>query len=204
MFYRRDRASDFIRYFLRFFFIVIFELSAYFVRTKRKSLMIRSVSGEVVFLAIVATLGWSNWRATLAVFVLPYLITRFGMMAGNWAQHAFIDRASPENNYRNSITCINSVYNRRCFNDGYHIGHHLRQTRHWTEMPEEFGANVGTYAAERALVFDGVDYFEIWGALMLKRYDWLARHVAPLGEEPPSREELVALMRERTGWSIPR
>jgi hypothetical protein len=204
LYYRRDSVVGFARYFLRFFFVVFFELLAYFSRKNRRSLMIRTLAGETLFYAVVAGLFFVNWKATLFVFVLPFLIARFGMMAGNWAQHAFIDRASPENNYRNSITCINSVYNRRCFNDGYHIGHHLRQTRHWTEMPEEFGANVGTYAAERALVFDGVDYFEIWGALMLKRYDWLARHVAPLGEEPPSREELVALMRERTGWSIPR
>jgi len=67
------------------------------------------------------------------------------MMAGNWAQHAFIDAASPDNNYRNSITCINAYYNRVCFNDGYHIAHHLKPTQHWTEMPAELLANRAKY-----------------------------------------------------------
>jgi hypothetical protein len=125
------------------------------------------------------------------------------MMAGNWAQHAFIDPASPENNYRNSITCINSTYNRRCFNDGYHIGHHLKATRHWTEMPDDFRRNIATYASERALVFTGVDFFQVWAALMLKQYNWLASRLVPLSGEPEVREEQLALLRART-LRIPR
>ena len=35
---------------------------------------------------------------------------------------AFIDQSRPESSYVNSITCINTYYNRTCFNDGYHIG----------------------------------------------------------------------------------
>jgi hypothetical protein len=123
------------------------------------------------------------------------------MLAGNWGQHAFVDEASPANNYRNSITCINSGYNRRCFNDGYHIGHHLKSTRHWTEMPGEFTRNVGTYAAENAIVFTGIDFFVVWVFLMLKRYDWLAQRMVPLGNSQPSLEESVALLRRRTQWT---
>jgi hypothetical protein len=204
LFYRRDSIIGFLRYFLRFFFLTFFELMVYFARKKRRSLLLRTLAGESFFLVGTATLLYYDWRATLFAFVLPFVFARFGMMAGNWGQHAFADQSAPENNYRNSVTCINSVYNRRCFNDGYHIGHHLKQTRHWTEMPEEFYANVETYAAERALVFDGLDNFTVWGALMLKRYDWLARHVVPIGDHPPTHDELVAIMRERTAWTMPR
>jgi hypothetical protein len=204
LFYRRDSLIGFLRYFFHFMFLGIFELTTYHLRKKRRGLMLRTVVGESVFLVVVATLLYLNWRATLFVFVLPFVFARFGMMAGNWAQHAFVDQASPDNNYRNSITCINSTYNRRCFNDGYHIGHHIKQTRHWTEMPEDFQANIATYAAERALVFEKLDYFVIWGALMLRRYDWLAKHIVPLGPDAPSKEALVAVMRERTAWTIPR
>jgi fatty acid desaturase len=196
--YRRDSVRGFIHYFLTFFFVVLFQLTAYFARKGRRSLMIRVAVGEFLFLAGVVGLWWVNWRATLVVFVLPFLIARFGMMAGNWAQHAFVDPASPENNYRNSITCINSTYNRRCFNDGYHIGHHLKATRHWTEMPGDFQRNVATYEAERALVFSGIDFFHVWAALMLKRYDWLARRLVPLGKEARSHDDLVAVLRSRT------
>jgi hypothetical protein len=39
---------------------------------------------------------------------------------------------------------------------------------------------------------------------MLRRYDWLANHVVPLGDAPPSRDEIVAWMRERTAWTMSR
>ena len=123
------------------------------------------------------------------------------MMAGNWAQHAFVDQGSPANNYRNSITCINSTYNRRCFNDGYHIGHHLKSTRHWTEMPTELAQNLRRYEAEGAIVFAGIDFFGVWLLLMLGRYDSLARRFTALGERHPPTEEIIALLRSRTRWT---
>jgi len=196
--YQRDSVVDFARYFLNFMFAVLPELAAYFARKNRRALMIRMLVGELSFLAVVAVLLVVNLRATLVVFVVPFVIARFAMMAGNWAQHAFIDAASPGNCYRNSITCINSTYNRRCFNDGYHIGHHIKQTRHWTEMPEDFRRNLDTYASEGAVVFAGIDFFHVWLALMLKRYEWLAARFVPLGGPAPAREDIVALLRTRT------
>lgn len=198
--YRRDSLSDFLSYFFRFFFGGLLRLIRYFSERGRRSLMIRCAIGELFFFAAVVALSLVSWRATMIVFVLPLVITRFAMMAGNWGQHAFIDPASPENNYRNSITCINSGYNRRCFNDGYHIGHHLKSTRHWTEMPGELSRNVTTYAAEGAIVFEGIDFFGVWFCLMLRRYDWLARRFVALGDARPSTEEIVALLRSRTEW----
>lgn len=198
--YQRDSLVDFLRYFFRFFFAGIFELTRYFHKKRRRALMIRCAVGEFTFLAGVLALLWVNWRATLVVFVLPFVITRFAMMAGNWAQHAFIDASSPANNYRNSITCINCSYNRRCFNDGYHIGHHLKATRHWTEMPDELSRNVETYAAEGAIVFQGVDFFGVWILLMAKRYDALARRFVALGVSRPADAEIVALLQRRATW----
>jgi hypothetical protein len=199
--FQRDRFLDFARYFGRFFFFVLFDLSSYFVQKRRRALLVRSIGGELIFVATVALLMFVDWRAALVVFLIPYLLTRFGMMAGNWAQHAFLDEKSPENNYRNSITCINCGYNRRCFNDGYHIGHHIKQTRHWTEMPGDFQANLATYAAEGAIVFEGIDFFVVWFFLMLRRYDWLARHVVQLGETRLSEAEIIALLQRRTRWT---
>jgi fatty acid desaturase len=199
--YRRDRLTDFTRYFLHFFFAGFFELTMYFVKKKRRSLLVRTLVGELSFYFAVIALLFVDWRATVAVFVVPLVVTRFAMMAGNWGQHAFIDQASPENCYRNSITCINSGYNRRCFNDGYHIGHHLKATRHWTEMPGEFRLNLATYALEGAIVFEGLDFFVVWLYLMLGRYDWLARQFVDLSEVRRTPEEIVALLRSRTGWT---
>jgi hypothetical protein len=199
--YRRDRVGAFMRYFFRFLFTVLYDLTRYFAKKGRTALMVRSVVGEVTFVAAIVALLFVDWRATLVVFVAPFLMTRFGMMAGNWAQHAFVDPASPENTYRNSITCINSGYNRRCFNDGYHIGHHLRSTQHWTEMPTEFLRNLRTYEAEGAIVFTGIDFFGVWVCLMLRRYDWLARKFVQLGTTERSIEEIILLLQSRTGWT---
>ena len=59
-------------------------------------------------------------------------------MMGNWTQHAFVDGEDPGNAYKNSITCINVKYNKKCWNDGYHISHHIRPAMHWTEHPTFF------------------------------------------------------------------
>ena len=48
------------------------------------------------------------------------------------------------------------------------------------------------------LVFAGVDFFQVWFALMLGRYDWLARWSVALGETRPTQPELIAVMRSRT------
>jgi fatty acid desaturase len=201
--YQRDSFLDFMRYFLRFFFGVVPELAVYMWKRKRYRLFWRMLTGELSFYIAVALLVYFNWQAALVVFIAPLVFTRFAMMTGNWAQHAFIDPAAPENCYRNSITCINCSYNRRCFNDGYHIGHHLKSNRHWTEMPEDFRANRERYASEGAIVFQGIDYFVIWFFLMTRQYDALAKHYVDLRGENPSREEVVALLRSRTGRIAP-
>lgn len=200
--YRRDSVRGFTLYFLRFFFGTIVGLPRYFLKRRRKQLIVKALLGEILFFVLLGVLFYfADWRSTLAVFVIPYLSARFLMMCGNWGQHAFVDKDAPENCYRNSITCINTGYNRRCFNDGYHIGHHVKATRHWTEMPEDFQKNLATYAKEKAIVFDGIDFFVVWVFLMLKRYDWLARRYVKLDGDP-SEAEIIELLKSRTRWTI--
>jgi hypothetical protein len=196
--YQRDSLWHFLRYWARFFFGALFELGLYHARRGRWKLFRMAVGGEIVFYGAVALLAWVSWQATLVVLVIPFLAARFLMMAGNWAQHAFIDPAAPENPYKSSIVCINCRYNRRCFNDGYHVGHHEKPNRHWTEMPSDFEEKRARYAAEDAVVFEGIDYFVIWLWLMRKRYDKLADHFVDLRDEPRSREEVLALLKSRT------
>jgi len=120
------------------------------------------------------------------------------MMAGNWGQHAFIDTTAPENCYRNSITCINTAYNKRCFNDGYHIIHHIKPSMHYTDMPGEFMMNRRIYAMEKAIVFDGLDFFIIWLLLMLKDYKTLSRRFVRLDDSLKSDEEVITFLKSRT------
>jgi fatty acid desaturase len=194
--FRRDSAFDFLRYFLRFFILSVVELPIYFYKRRRFRLMRRVLFGEISFALAIIALGSINFQATLFVLILPVTIVRFLMMAGNWAQHAFIDPAAPHDAYKSSITCINTRYNRRCYNDGYHIGHHLSPTRHWTEMPTDYQATIAEYARNKAFVFNGVDYFQIWLMLMLKQKNLLAKYYVPL-EGSPTREEIVSMFNAR-------
>ena len=196
--YQRDSFIDYTKYYVHFLFLGVIQLIQYHQQKKKKKFLKQTIIGELTFMSIWIILALFNLKATLLVFILPTIIVRFAMMSGNWAQHAFIDAREPENNYRNSITCINNVYNKRCFNDGYHIGHHLKPHMHWTDMPQDFKKNIEQYISNRAIVFEGIDYFIIWFWLMLKRYDILAKHFVNIGNTYQSEEEIIVMLKKRT------
>jgi fatty acid desaturase len=196
--YQRDKVTHWLRYFARFFFLSIAELGAYHRRKGNAKMARRMYVGEFGFWALVAALMFVNWQATLVVFVIPVVIVRVLMMCGNWGQHAFVDGSDPGNAYKNSITCINTRYNRRCFNDGYHIHHHVKPRCHWSELPDEFQENQRTYGEQDAIVFDGIDFFQVWLYLMSKRHRKLARHFVQLPGAPErNEEEIIAFLRSR-------
>ncbi len=197
--YQRDRALDFLRYFFRFISRGIAELVAYFTRKKRFKLRARLLRGETLFWIAVVGLMFVNWQATVVVFVFPTIAVQVpddGRQLGVRRLHR--RRHSPRCLFTNSITCLAPRYNRRCFNDGYHIGHHVSATRHWSEMPADFEANRDQYARERAVVFKDLDYFGVWWLLMWRSYPRLARHYVALAEPRPSEAEIIDLLRERT------
>jgi len=198
MFYQRDSIVDFLKYFFRFLFIGFFELYEYLTSKNKTKMRSNLVRGEATWYIGAILLSLVNWQATLFVFILPFIIVRFGMMAGNWAQHAFIDREDPANCFTNSITCINSVYNQRCFNDGYHIGHHFHPAMHWTDMPVNFEKNKDKYAENDAIVFEKLDYFMVWLYLMMGKYKWLAGNFVNINDRYKSDEEVISVMKERT------
>ncbi len=195
--YRRDSFLHFLVYFFRFFCLIIVELPLYLVRRRRFAMARRALFGELAHLAVIAAaLAW-DLRFGLAAFAIPFVVTRFMMMAGNWGQHAFINLERENDGLSNAITCINSAYNRRCFNDGYHIGHHLKANRHWTELPGDFLANREHYARSGALVFEGLDFFAVSLLLWLGRWNTLARHCVRLDGRERSDAEIVAMLKAR-------
>jgi fatty acid desaturase len=137
-----------------------------------------------------------NLKATLAIFIIPFVFARIVMMLGNWAQHAFVDPKDPEDG--NTINCINTKYNQMCWNDGYHAVHHARPALHYTEIPVEFMKNKDKFAEKKILVFDGIHYLHIFVWLMTKRYDKLANNLVNINGMFSSEEEAIAVMKERT------
>lgn len=196
--YERDNFVHWLRYWARFFFLGTYELPKYHFARKHYALGFKALFGELFFLLLVGSLLVWNWQPTFVVFVLPFMLMRLAMMMGNWGQHAFVDPKAPDNDFVSSITCINTRYNKTCFNDGYHIGHHLKANRHWTELPGDFLSNAERYAKEEALVFDGIDFFQVWVLLMVRRYDILAKHVVPLKPEWADKAVVESVLRART------
>lgn len=180
--FARDSFIGWLNYFLRFIFICPVELPLYFLKTGRKDFALKVSLGYIFFYCFMISAFYVNSSAAITVFLVPTLICWFGLMGGNWAQHAFIDTNSPENPFKNSITVIDSVYNKRCFNDGYHIGHHLSPGMHWSEMPGDFEKNIDIYYENDAMVFRKLDYQIIWFLLMLKQYKFLAKFYVPHNE----------------------
>lgn len=196
--FQRDSFRGFSRYLGVFFVAGVYNLARYFIRKHRTKLLVRSVRGELFYYALCVGLSFINFPATLVVFILPFVISRIIMMTGNWAQHAFICPNEPENSYKNSITCINTKYNHKCWNDGYHISHHIKPSMHWTEHPHYFRETLDEYIENEAIVFDGIHFLHVWLYLMAKRYDLLARHFVNIGNRFNSDEEIIIFLKGRT------
>jgi hypothetical protein len=196
--YQRDSLRAWLHYALSFLLTGLGRLVSYHLKHDNRRLARRTLVGEASFLLVLALLFWVDWRATLVVFALPLIGVRLLMMQGNWAQHAFVDASDPANPYRNSITCINTRYDRRCFNDGYHIYHHVHARHHWSDYPSEFEKNRAIYGAEDAIVFDGVDFFGVWMLLMRGSYNELARRFVRLPGAPERNDaQVVELLTSR-------
>jgi fatty acid desaturase len=198
MHYQRDSFRSFMNYFNEFLFRGIYTLMNYFFDRNQDKLAKQALRGELLFLAMCVALSFVNFWATFMVFILPFLISRYVMMLGNWTQHSFVDAEDPGNHYKNSITCVNVKYNKKCWNDGYHISHHIKPAMHWTEHPNHFKNNLKEYAENKALVFEGIDFLAIWFFLMRRNYDKLAKHVVNLEGMFASEEEAIELMKQRT------
>jgi fatty acid desaturase len=198
MFYQRDSLLSFLHYLGDFLLLGVVRLTGYFTRRNKTTLRRRLLRGELAYLAATVVLAWVNWPATLVVLVLPLVVARIIMMLGNWTQHAFIAADSPDNCYTNSVTCINTPYNHACWNDGYHISHHLKPALHWTDHPAHFRQNLAQYARHDAIVFEGIHFLHVFGYLMRRRYDLLARHFVELKDPLRSEAEVIALLRSRT------
>lgn len=196
--YQRDSLRGWLHYLGSFLSVGLPSLARYHATQGNRKLLKRLLIGETSFWLVVLAAFAVNWQAALVVFVIPVLTIRTLMMAGNWGQHAFVDAADPGNAYRNSITCINTRYNRRCFNDGYHILHHVKPRTHFTEYPAEFEANKAEYGRQDAIVFTGIDFFQVWLFLMLGRHDWLARRMVALPGAPVRDEaEVIRFLKSR-------
>lgn len=193
--YQRDSLRGFIAYVSRFLLLGFRDTFMYFFSRKRKKFYMRLTAGEISFYLFCVGMSFVNFHATLFIFIIPFVFARIVMMLGNWAQHAFVNLDDLEDN---TINCINTKYNQMCWNDGYHAIHHVRPAMHYTDIPGEFLKTKDELAQKKVLVFDGIHYLHIFLWLMTKRYDKLADNLVNINNMFGSKEEAIALMKERT------
>lgn len=196
--YQRDSVRDFIKYYLNFLFLGFRDTFSYLFARKKKKYYMRLTYGEGAFVVFCVIMCFINLKAALFVLIIPFILSRLVMMLGNWTQHAFVDPADPANMYRNCYTCINTSYNTKCWNDGYHLIHHMRPGAHYSEMPVLFLKEKEKIAKEKSLVFEGIHYLHLFFYLMTKRYDRIAEHMVNLNNNFSSNEEAIAMLRQRT------
>ncbi|KAL6916586.1 hypothetical protein FSST1_008081 [Fusarium sambucinum] len=196
--YQRDSILHLLHYIGKFLFFVWFELPLYFIRNGKTMTGFKAAFWELSNYAFLVTMFCLNRNATICVFLMPLGLMRLGMMMGNWGQHAFVDEHEPDSDYRSSITVIDVMSNRQCYNDGYHTSHHLNPRRHWRDHPVHFQKSKHTYAEEHALVFHDIDYFMITVRLMMKDYKTLAKRLVPIGEQIGLTMDERAAMLKRT------
>jgi hypothetical protein len=195
--YRRDSFLHFVVYWGRLFFFGVVELPLYLTKKRRTAMVRRVLVGELAHEALIVGSLLVDWRFGLVAFAFPYFMVRFMMMAGNWGQHAFINTGRKNDGVANAITCINVGYNARCFNDGYHVGHHLRANRHWTELPGDFEKTIEMYVREGAIVFQGIDFFLVSVLLWTGSWKTLARCYVRLDGKERSDEDVIAMLKSR-------
>jgi fatty acid desaturase len=193
--YQRDSLRGFLAYLGRFLLLGFEDTFMYFFRRKRKKFYMRLTAGEISFYLFCVGMCFVNLKATLFIFIIPFVFARIVMMLGNWAQHAFVNLEDMEDN---TINCINTKYNKMCWNDGYHAIHHIRPAMHYTDIPGEFLRIKDKLAEQKVLTFDGIHYLHIFIWLMTKRYDKLANNLVNVNDMFSSEEEAIALLRSRT------
>ena len=193
--YQRDSLSGFLAYVGRFLILGVRDTFMYFFRNKRKKFYIRLLAGEFSFYLFCVGMSFVNFNATFFIFIISFVFARIVMMLGNRTQHAFVNPVDLEDN---SINCINTKYNKICWNDGYHAVHHNRPALHYTDIPGEFLKNKAFYVKQRTLTFEGIHFLHIFAWLMTRRYDKLVRNVVNIDNMFATDEEANALMKDRT------
>lgn len=195
--YQRDSFKDFIKYWLHFMAKGVLETYQYFVKRNLPRFYVPLSVSEILFIVFAFIMCFVNFKATMVVFIIPFFFARFVMMLGNWTQHSFVDPQMPDDELANSIICVNTVYNHKCWNDGYHAFHHLRQAAHYTEYPLMFTKHLRELAEKKTVIFSGVHYLHVFVWLMTKRYDKLAKHLVNINDTFESDEQAINHMKLR-------
>lgn len=78
-----------------------------------------------------AVMAWVNWQYFCFFYLPSFFLGWVLSYAEGYLEHY---GARPGNEYANSVSSYNRLYNLLWFNNGYHQEHHWDPKRHWTKM----------------------------------------------------------------------
>jgi len=202
MTYQRNSVFHFLCYWLRFTTAIWFQLPYYAWRRKRYGLVYRNVAATI--LTMVGVYFLYNWKpvATLWVFIIPFFLTSFALMFGNWCQHILIDPKRFDDSYALTYNLINTPMNKLTYNDGYHVVHHLNSQLHWSKLPQFFLQNKEKFIQNNSLTFEKLDYVQVGLYLFAERYEALAGYYVHLGP-PETKKSIPELCQQFKEWLKP-
>ena len=80
--YQRDSIFDFLKYVSRFLLLGFRDTFLYFFSRQRKKFYLRLTAGEITFYFTCILLAFINFKATLFIFIIPFVFARIVMMLG--------------------------------------------------------------------------------------------------------------------------
>lgn len=196
--YQRDNLVHFAHYLARFALVGYLHLASWGFRRGLRAEVGTMLARSAVGYALALTLTWFAPVPMLFAAWIPYVLLRFFLMAGNWSEHAFVDVDAPTDSWHNSVCLLNTPFNHRAYNAGYHLVHHVVPSLHWADHPAWLEANRAELARHDVILFSGVtSNQQVWWKLMSGDYRFLAeRMVDPLGRRPTI-EARILFLQER-------
>jgi hypothetical protein len=195
VFYDRTQAMRFMIYLFEFMlFWTGISIAFHHYKNNRMDDFGKMIRGMLLFYGLIAVVMYFNFWFGFAYLLLPHLSAIIFLAAINYTWHAWTDPSEPKNIYKNSITIINGQYN--VYNEDYHVEHHKRPQTHWEEYPKNYEKFRNEYAANRAIIFQDTQAFEVFFLLLFGDYDKMADKMVDLNNDM-SKEDKIKLLKER-------
>jgi fatty acid desaturase len=124
-----DRAESFWKYIIISFFRV--EAKPVILSAIRHHHLPQLIVEGLALAAFWATMAIVDWRYFVIFYLPSYYLGWVLSYAEGYLEHY---GAKPGNQFANSVSSYNRLYNFLWFNNGYHQEHHWDPKNHWTQM----------------------------------------------------------------------
>jgi fatty acid desaturase len=137
---------------------------------------------SVALAAFWAVMALVNWQYFVFFYLPSYYLGWVLSYAEGYLEHY---RAQPGNQFANSVSSYNRLYNFLWFNNGYHQEHHWDPKMHWTHMRQLHDQIQPQLAANQTRILRGPHFTALIE-------DWVTHRFAPQHTATSSTERIAA------------